>query len=109
MRQELFHQANQFLPHLKAQSEAAIMKDRKSTRLNSSHDQISYAVFCLKKKKKRKYEHLAHSLSKTTIATYPRIQAELSQPICMNATRDNSPGANYHRPSRRRHQHNPSI
>src|SRR2546428_10896895 len=28
-------------------------EDRKSTRLNSSHDQISYAVFCLKKKKKR--------------------------------------------------------
>src|SRR5206468_8888985 len=27
------------------------MRDRKSTRLNSSHDQISYAVFCLKKKK----------------------------------------------------------
>src|SRR3989440_5601204 len=27
--------------------------DRKSTRLNSSHDQISYAVFCLKKKKRR--------------------------------------------------------
>src|SRR2546427_3233191 len=27
------------------------MKDRKSTRLNSSHSQISYAVFCLKKKK----------------------------------------------------------
>ena len=29
--------------------------DRKSTRLNSSHDQISYAVFCLKKKKKKTY------------------------------------------------------
>src|SRR2546428_9225689 len=29
-------------------------RDRKSTRLNSSHDQISYAVFCLKKKKKRR-------------------------------------------------------
>ena len=29
-------------------------KDRKSTRLNSSHQIISYAVFCLKKKKKRK-------------------------------------------------------
>src|SRR2546421_4385551 len=29
-------------------------EDRKSTRLNSSHDQISYAVFCLKKKKKKK-------------------------------------------------------
>src|SRR2546421_6247865 len=26
------------------------LRDRKSTRLNSSHDQISYAVFCLKKK-----------------------------------------------------------
>src|SRR5216683_5789642 len=32
-------------------------EDRKSTRLNSSHDQISYAVFCLKKKKK-KYKKL---------------------------------------------------
>src|SRR2546427_2173966 len=29
------------------------VEDRKSTRLNSSHSQISYAVFCLKKKKKR--------------------------------------------------------
>src|SRR2546428_7215460 len=33
--------------------------DRKSTRLNSSHDQISYAVFCLKKKKRNK-PHTAH-------------------------------------------------
>src|SRR2546421_3048368 len=32
-------------------------RDRKSTRLNSSHDQISYAVFCLKKKK-NKYSEL---------------------------------------------------
>src|SRR2546427_6626349 len=31
---------------------AAAMVDRKSTRLNSSHSQISYAVFCLKKKNK---------------------------------------------------------
>src|SRR2546422_11276889 len=29
------------------------MRDRKSTRLNSSHGYISYAVFCLKKKKKK--------------------------------------------------------
>src|SRR2546421_9227523 len=29
------------------------LPDRKSTRLNSSHDQISYAVICLKKKKKK--------------------------------------------------------
>src|SRR5206468_9330300 len=33
--------------------QAGIVIDRKSTRLNSSHDQISYAVFCLKKKKKK--------------------------------------------------------
>src|SRR5690625_6655037 len=32
---------------------AAIILDRKSTRLNSSHVAISYAVFCLKKKKKQ--------------------------------------------------------
>src|SRR2546427_7024765 len=31
-----------------------VIPDRKSTRLNSSHSQISYAVFCLKKKKKKK-------------------------------------------------------
>src|SRR3712207_6854017 len=32
------------------------LADRKSTRLNSSHANISYAVFCLKKKKKLKYQ-----------------------------------------------------
>src|SRR3712207_8110134 len=32
--------------------------DRKSTRLNSSHANISYAVFCLKKKNKTKHHHL---------------------------------------------------
>src|SRR5947199_6114502 len=34
-----------------------ILKDRKSTRLNSSHLGISYAVFCLKKKKKQTNTH----------------------------------------------------
>src|SRR2546430_6574636 len=35
--------------------------DRKSTRLNSSHSQISYAVFCLKKKKKDQHNpHLTY-------------------------------------------------
>src|SRR2546429_6298382 len=36
--------------------------DRKSTRLNSSHGYISYAVFCLKKKKQKRHPHtiLAH-------------------------------------------------
>src|SRR5689334_24535440 len=39
--------------------EIALLLDRKSTRLNSSHSSISYAVFCLKKKKKSKYTPLA--------------------------------------------------
>src|SRR2546426_3564941 len=37
--------------------------DRKSTRLNSSHLVNSYAVFCLKKKKKKTYEDKAHEHS----------------------------------------------
>src|SRR2546427_2685379 len=37
---------------------AGAKADRKSTRLNSSHSQISYAVFCLKKKKKRETSRL---------------------------------------------------
>src|SRR2546421_6571621 len=42
-------------PAISAQNdvELGLYRDRKSTRLNSSHDQISYAVFCLKKKKKK--------------------------------------------------------
>src|SRR3712207_7051221 len=40
--------------------EREALRDRKSTRLNSSHANISYAVFCLKKKKKTQllYDHL---------------------------------------------------
>src|SRR5438874_3600857 len=38
---------------------AAFAEDRKSTRLNSSHVEISYAVFCLKKKKKEVLMHVA--------------------------------------------------
>src|SRR5438552_11378015 len=40
-------------------------KDRKSTRLNSSHQIISYAVFCLKKKKKHKVPTHAHLIEKS--------------------------------------------
>src|SRR3712207_6910420 len=40
-----------YLEHVVAQEEVARRQDRKSTRLNSSHANISYAVFCLKKKK----------------------------------------------------------
>src|SRR5438270_2582429 len=39
--------------HRRVTRRQGIPRDRKSTRLNSSHSQISYAVFCLKKKKKR--------------------------------------------------------
>src|SRR2546427_8598646 len=39
--------------HPRPQTSTKSAADRKSTRLNSSHSQISYAVFCLKKKKKR--------------------------------------------------------
>src|SRR2546421_8572975 len=40
--------------HVDPEVDRMALEDRKSTRLNSSHDQISYAVFCLKKKKKEK-------------------------------------------------------
>src|SRR5205085_9795502 len=40
-----------------ARAKKASGRDRKSTRLNSSHSQISYAVFCLKKKKKTKQKN----------------------------------------------------
>src|SRR5690349_23199162 len=39
-----------------ASAETLLCADRKSTRLNSSHVEISYAVFCLKKKKIKNYE-----------------------------------------------------
>src|SRR2546422_7712057 len=43
------------------------VRDRKSTRLNSSHGYISYAVFCLKKKKTKptRTDHAAHGRPKT--------------------------------------------
>src|SRR2546427_2449650 len=41
----------------------AVSLDRKSTRLNSSHSQISYAVFCLKKKKKNRLSHKLKSMN----------------------------------------------
>src|SRR5688572_31723954 len=41
-------------PRLGQDDRAMAVRDRKSTRLNSSHSQISYAVFCLKKKTSNK-------------------------------------------------------
>src|SRR5205809_2708820 len=48
----------------------ALLEDRKSTRLNSSHGYISYAVFCLKKKKKNKMDksytlHISRDITTT--------------------------------------------
>src|SRR2546427_6003025 len=40
---------------------ALLNADRKSTRLNSSHSQISYAVFCLKKKKNTHIAEISHT------------------------------------------------
>src|SRR2546428_5048167 len=50
-------------------------RDRKSTRLNSSHDQISYAVFCLKKKKKR--PHHRHSKDSRQCTTFSQQASHL--------------------------------
>src|SRR2546428_8367488 len=51
-------------------AEVAHERDRKSTRLNSSHDQISYAVFCLPKKT-RWFRALTQHRSKFNSATGP--------------------------------------
>src|SRR5258708_18886029 len=45
--------------------------DRKSTRLNSSHQIISYAVFCLKKKKKTNWLMLEHNATSAKMRMYP--------------------------------------
>src|SRR2546422_8526017 len=63
------------LPSLKAPNSGILrvairglgaFKDRKSTRLNSSHGYISYAVFCLKKKKKKTKKEIDEHNSQTT-------------------------------------------
>src|SRR2546422_6248500 len=51
---------------LRFQDAEVMLEDRKSTRLNSSHGYISYAVFCLKKKKTGLYElpwHICQDVS----------------------------------------------
>src|SRR3989440_1957735 len=58
--------------------------DRKSTRLNSSHDQISYAVFCLKKKSHRR-PHL-----------HQRRQRDPGSPLGTLPARDPRPGPHAH-------------
>src|SRR2546430_5176738 len=68
--------------------------DRKSTRLNSSHSQISYAVFCLKKKKKRHHD-------RSRELTRPSLKGPLTRPrrspSCSQRCR---PRQQLHRPPR---------
>src|SRR5262245_64827219 len=58
---------------------AAAARDRKSTRLNSSHLGISYAVFCLKKKKKKTTRH-------STLITRTRAPTHIRLPLLDRTT-----------------------
>src|SRR2546428_7842631 len=65
-REEDIHALWRHAAYAKQRAErTAVSRDRKSTRLNSSHDQISYAVFCLKKKK-QKHQRLPLITSRAT-------------------------------------------
>ena len=56
-----------------------IMADRKSTRLNSSHTVISYAVFCLKKKKKtHQYPRRLNQTQQTSVTAAVQLQQSMS-------------------------------
>src|SRR5260221_4717767 len=55
-------------PWLLCEDGGEVLGDRKSTRLNSSHTVISYAVFCLKKKKR---------ISRSTVATIAHLSTKL--------------------------------
>src|SRR2546421_9268526 len=68
------HEIWQHMVSLEDSIASLALGDRKSTRLNSSHDQISYAVFCLKKKK-----IIQHATSKQRDAKLPScVSTELS-------------------------------
>src|SRR2546421_2682383 len=66
----------------------ALPIDRKSTRLNSSHDQISYAVFCLKKKKNTDTLHDSRgsctSCSMKPTSSAPSTQSRSAAPLAAN-------------------------
>src|SRR5687768_18060813 len=56
LRKFTLHKYRDFSRLMPQASDTIFGKDRKSTRLNSSHGYISYAVFCLKKKKETNYQ-----------------------------------------------------
>src|SRR5690242_21016217 len=59
-------------------------QDRKSTRLNSSHMSISYAVFCLKKKKKQKHNPQSNNQIYIKRKQIPAIIINSRQPLSNN-------------------------
>src|SRR2546427_5165839 len=69
------------LPPERWRLDASKSRDRKSTRLNSSHSQISYAVFCLKKKIQRHIETGAktrrHAATRDTLETSQAADVDL--------------------------------
>src|SRR2546427_5019531 len=68
--------------------------DRKSTRLNSSHSQISYAVFCLKKKKLSTYAEEAQGYRKSSTAIIDELRLDGPAPARSNLILSNAePGA----------------
>src|SRR2546430_11520353 len=90
-------------PIFSAVQRKLLQSDRKSTRLNSSHSQISYAVFCLKKKKNSECEstmrgdHMTAIIARVRCCDYclagehdidtdPRIHQRVSQP-CLRRSR----------------------
>src|SRR3712207_7498480 len=70
--------------HLREQRLRHLGADRKSTRLNSSHANISYAVFCLKKKKNHRTRLVLNS--ETNIPHYFDHFTFTSNPHCSDAT-----------------------
>src|SRR5207249_8372696 len=69
------------LPYLAHRIDLGQIGDRKSTRLNSSHVSISYAVFCLKKKKK-KTKNICINNKKTKYLKYhPKLTIDLINSI----------------------------
>src|SRR6266536_1639759 len=70
-----FHEIIGIRPSRRSASSRTVGKDRKSTRLNSSHEWISYAVFCLKKKKENCEDVICLQKKKKLIVkyTYSRI------------------------------------
>src|SRR5438132_5290516 len=67
-------------PAVRVQADPMKLADRKSTRLNSSHTVISYAVFCLKKKTKARHRSKRHD-PMIQVHHFPSMIATMSPPL----------------------------